>query len=126
MSFSLSRIRLTTLFHFKARVQREPVRNHHVSNPYHAVSIVTPEKQTAVLSGAACAAANACAGRRFLAAEAPQLPLPECNVSKCTCRYRHHADRRSGNRRATDAGIPAAMIWSKPERRQSQSRRVND
>jgi len=45
--------------------------------------------------------ANACQAvknmdhtRRFLATEAPVLPVPGCTASKCECSYIHHEDRR--------------------------------
>jgi hypothetical protein len=41
-----------------------------------------------------CEAAVRIAGQRFLAGQAPALPLPDCDRSQCKCRYVHHADRR--------------------------------
>lgn len=45
----------------------------------------------------ACHAAHAIEGIRFLATEAPKLPLAECDARQCTCRYRHFDDRRDPN-----------------------------
>ena len=59
--------------------------------PFHAVSIRF-EKD-------ACAAAKAMAGRRFLATAPPKIPLPDCDVLHCKCRFTHHDDRRSGKDR---------------------------
>jgi hypothetical protein len=42
----------------------------------------------------ACRAAHAIEGVRFLAAEAPKLPLADCDAKQCTCHYRHFDDRR--------------------------------
>lgn len=57
-----------------------------------AVSIVT--------NSHCCGAASAIAGVRRLAADAPQLPLPDCSMpAQCRCRYQKHADRRSGEDR---------------------------
>jgi hypothetical protein len=42
-----------------------------------------------------CAQAEAILGRRFLAKEAPPLPLPGCDAQNCQCRYKHLEDRRS-------------------------------
>jgi hypothetical protein len=100
---------LTTLL----RNWREPespvtVREHRILNPYHSVSITA--------GTAACAAARECAGRRWLSADAPKLPLEGCRASECTCRFRHHDDRRIGSRRAEDQGRMAPS-WSGPDRR---------
>jgi hypothetical protein len=66
--------------------------------PFRAVEIRAPESS--------CAAAKALNGRRFLCAEAPLLPLGDCDRSaRCRCCYRHRRDRRSGSRRCTDAGL---------------------
>ena len=46
----------------------------------------------------ACDAAMQLQGKRFLSAEAPSLPLPECN-QKCHCYFKHHNDRRHDDRR---------------------------
>jgi hypothetical protein len=67
---------------------------------YHAVSIHYESN--------ACAAARRADRRRFLAAAAPGLPLPECDIRDCRCRFVHHADRRSGrDRRSPFAGAGA-------------------
>jgi hypothetical protein len=48
----------------------------------------------------ACAAAKELCGTRYLAVEAPLLPLPECDrIAECACHYRHLADRRVELRR---------------------------
>jgi hypothetical protein len=86
-------------------------------NKYHAVSI---------LPGlSACAAAHRFAGKRMLSTQAPALPLPMCDASRCDCRYKHHKDRRAGPRRLSDAGlIPAGYGGS--ERRLARGRRADD
>lgn len=65
-------------------------------NPYRATSIV--------IGPHACEAVKRLGNKRFLVAqnETPQLPLPDCNERRCTCKYAHHADRREegGDRRA--------------------------
>lgn len=66
----------------------------HLTNPWHAVSIVP--------GSSGCSTALALAGRRYLSSESPPaLPLPGCSQGACTCHYRHHDDRRS-KRRASD------------------------
>ena len=55
--------------------------------PYRAVS-VAPTR-------ASCPAAVAIRGKRFLAAEAPTLPLPMCTwPTSCPCTLKLHDDRR--------------------------------
>ena len=61
------------------------------SNPYLAVSVSCPKD--------ACAAARKLEAKRFLAKEAPPLPLPNCTAKKCGCRFTHYADRRDEQRR---------------------------
>ncbi len=56
------------------------------STRWHAVSIKPGTK--------ACEAALKAEGLRFLAKDAPRLPLADCDSSACACRYRHHDDRR--------------------------------
>lgn len=48
-----------------------------------------------------CAMAQELAEQRFLLAEAPPLPLPDCPQKCCTCHYVRFSDRREeGSRRA--------------------------
>jgi hypothetical protein len=44
----------------------------------------------------ACDAVKAIGKKRFLrsSGDTPMLPLPECDASRCNCKYRHHDDRR--------------------------------
>jgi len=85
---------------------------------YHAVS---------VKHGAnACAAVSEISGQRFLASQAPDLPLPGCDADQCDCRFIHHDDRRSGKDRRspfTPGGVAAATGSYAGERRQSSDRR---
>lgn len=91
------------------------------SSSFHAVSI---------RAGAnACAAAKALLGERFLSAEAPSIPLPNCDASKCECRFQHHADRRSGKDRRspfTAGGVSAETGNYGVERRGGRERRRAD
>lgn len=88
------------------------------SSKYHAVS---------VKPGAyACSAANNIAGQRFLASQAPSLPLPECDASECDCHFVHHNDRRTGKDRRspfTSGGVAAATGTFSGERRKGDDRR---
>ncbi len=58
---------------------------------YHAVSIK--------FYPSACQAAKQLEDKRFLSAEAPDIPLPDCDAEVCKCRYIHFDDRRSGEDR---------------------------
>ena len=70
------------------------------TSKFHAVSVQS--------ASSACEAAKSIEGKRFLSSAAPRIPLPECDVRECKCRFIHHADRRSGvDRRGR---IPANMI----------------
>lgn len=72
-----------------------------VSGPYQSAELV-------VSASGCCAAAEALAGKRLLAHEAPMLPLPGCDRSKCRCRYNRLTDRRTEARRAADVGLHVA------------------
>lgn len=118
MIAKLQQLRLSALFHFRRDVMRAPVKVHHVRNPFHAVSIVMDKR-------CACGAAKALEGVRFLASEAPRLPLASCAV-QCTCRYQHHADRRQDSRRASDGKwSPPSRVYDGAERRRD-GRRIDD
>jgi hypothetical protein len=102
---------------FGAKKKAPPRRATPASTQYHAVS---------VLPGAnACAAAHRFSGQRFLSRQAPRLPLPSCDANTCTCRFRHHKDRRAGPRRNSDVGMVTSPYPGK-ERRQARGRRAED
>jgi hypothetical protein len=88
---------------------------------YHAVSIKFDSK--------ACQAAQDLEGRRFLSTAAPRLPLAECNVLECSCRFVHHKDRRSGKDRRSPFG-PGGFGGSTgkyaQEQRQGKDRRSRE
>jgi len=75
-----------------------------------------------------CAAALALQGRRFLGAEAPRLPLPECpSAQTCRCIYRKYSDRRAGPRRTEEhTGMRRTATTSGQERRIGRGRRSTD
>jgi len=80
-----------------------------------------------VLRESSCAAAALCRNQRFLAGQAPLLPLPKCaHPDTCPCTYQHFDDRRRGPRRAVESG--AGLDSSKPSanRRISRGRRTDD
>jgi hypothetical protein len=118
MNFSFSQLSLRTLFHYRANVRREAVQAHRVTNPYHAVSISAGAR--------ACSEALKCADARFLSAHVPPpLPLPDCDSEHCTCRYKHHDDRRAAPRRENSSGR-GLQRWQGAERRRSPGRRAGD
>ncbi len=87
---------------------------------FHAVSLQ--------YSSAACEAAKSIEGRRFLSSAAPRIPLPECDVPECKCRFIHHKDRRErGDRRKMYRGsnIGETGVLQK-ERRYRGDRRNDD
>ena len=64
-------------------------------------------------------------GKRFLADEAPPLPLNGCaDPQNCRCVYEHFDDRRTSLRRESDEGIPRKE-YSK-DVRNGVGRRVTD
>jgi hypothetical protein len=72
---------------------------------------------------------NEIVGQRFLANEAPELPLPGCSAKKCECHFVHFRDRRSGRERRGpfgSGGLAAATGKHAKERRQGGERRRKD
>lgn len=91
------------------------------NSEYHAVAIKSPAN--------ACEAARDLEGERFLATEAPKLPLPNCDRPDCKCRFQHYEDRRSGRDRRSpfaSGGIAAGTGAFDKERRESAGRRDDD
>ena len=79
----------------------------------------------------ACRAAQDLAGTRFLSADAPMLPLANCDRSgPCECNYRHYPDRRAGPRRRSEGALPAKTTTTTrtppPNRRNTRGRRKED
>jgi hypothetical protein len=99
----------------------DPVAERRIKNSsteYHAVSIR--------FSKQACSAAKELSGRRFLSADAPGLPLAECDVAKCDCLFKHHSDRRSSEPRRSPLGsarFGGATGRFERERRENAGRR---
>ncbi|MFK7914388.1 MAG: hypothetical protein AB8B93_10775 [Pseudomonadales bacterium] len=90
-----------------------------MSSKFQAVSIR--------FSARACDAVKRAEQQRFLAMEAPGLPVSGCSSpSSCKCRYRHHPDRRDAMRRDSDYGLPG-IFWTTAERRDGpRGRRASD
>jgi hypothetical protein len=73
-----------------------------------------------------CELARRFSEHRFLARDAPSLPLGGCTMRKtCQCKYIKHKDRRSEPRRLIDFGL-AARIFDGSERRARSGRRNDD
>lgn len=75
-------------------------------SPYHCVELKIPYD--------ACEQVLELHGKRFLSAEAPQLPLPGCDQN-CSCRFKHHDDRRQDDRR--DSFSPSGIHFSDDKNR---------
>jgi len=77
----------------KATTEAEASPESKTEGEFHAVAMRYSENS--------CNAAKAMTGRRFLATEAPELPLKECDFDDCRCTFDHFSDRRSkSDRRA--------------------------
>lgn len=117
MPFSLGSWFYRKRVHAEVRLSGRPVVSHRVVNPYHAVCIGH--------DSACCKKVKEFEGLRLLAAEAPKLPLPECEAPKCRCRYIHFEDRRSGEDRR-EAGPGPHPYFGARNRRFGQGRRESD
>jgi hypothetical protein len=85
---------------------------------FHAVSIHYSE--------GACTTAKTLSGQRFLAEDAPKLPLPGCDAQECLCHFTHYEDRRSTvERRVPFSGVNYAGTSRSrlQERRKGKNRR---
>ncbi|MDH5356620.1 MAG: hypothetical protein OEY09_19415 [Gammaproteobacteria bacterium] len=66
-------------------------------------------------------------GKLFLLAEAPTLPLAQCDSKECSCKYMHLDDRRAGDdRRESNEYDDVLYRQSNPERRSGKGRRAAD
>jgi hypothetical protein len=72
--------------------------------------------------GAACVAAAALDGKRFLANQSPALPLAGCTKQRCDCTFVKYSDRRTDDRRWENDGMTAAM-FNTAQRRKLADRR---
>ena len=58
-----------------------------------------------IRDGECCEAAANIAGKRYLTAEVPMLPLEGCTrADACPCKYQKFSDRRQEDRRALGSG----------------------
>ena len=88
-------------------------------NPYQAVSIAHGLVN--------CQAVRDIQGKRFLASEAPMLPLEDCTESNdCMCKYQKWDDRRQEDRRMSDSGIGGQYFHGEEKRSIRRGRRSTD
>lgn len=101
----LALVALYFILHKPKPSHSEPVHQH----PYSAVRVKPHEH--------ACNAAFDMSHRTFLVAEAPVLPLRDCDKTEsCRCGYRHYDDRRQGKERRGES-IVMIDSYNKKERR---------
>jgi hypothetical protein len=93
------------------KVSHAPAAAHQQSNPFHAVTVRYRKD--------ACEAVRALEAKRFLAKEAPRLPLPNCTAKNCGCRFVHYDDRRGEQRREEIRKAQSSSV----QRRAQQDRR---
>jgi hypothetical protein len=70
----------------------------------------------------ACDSARTLEGQRFLAKDAPALPLPACAAAQCSCSFAKLSDRRTEGRRLSQGGL-AASLFAATNRRAKRDRR---
>ena len=100
------------LYWYRAKsAARLPPETHQKSNPFHAVTVRFRKD--------ACDAVRQLEAKRFLAKEAPRLPLPNCTAKNCGCRFVHYDDRRGEERREEIRKAQADSV----QRRSQQDRR---
>ena len=86
---------------------------------YHSVSVVSS------VDDEVCEVSRRMRNKRFLASNAPPLPLPGCDAERCPCVYQHHTDRRKGGDRRHP--FPRhALHTATSDRRASEGRRESD
>jgi hypothetical protein len=99
-----------------------------VSTKRDTPSAPTPFQSVSILQGPkACCASKDLAKVRFLAKQAPALPLAKCAMQhQCHCRYVKHVDRRTESRRLIDVIGMSALLFESQERRAKVGRRKTD
>lgn len=90
-----------------------------MSSKWHAITLQLEETS--------CAAAAQCRNKRFLSAQAPMLPMRECDRSaSCPCKFKHLDDRRTGRRRSDDVHRGLRSEFIECNRRAARGRRTVD
>ncbi|MBB6092436.1 hypothetical protein HNQ60_001314 [Povalibacter uvarum] len=106
----------TLMSNLRKKDSQEPART--ASSRYQAI---------AIFRGAVCCSiARRFSEHRFLAREAPALPLNGCTMpERCECRYLKFKDRRTDSRRL-DGFSAATRLYALKERRGVRGRRSTD
>lgn len=74
-----------------------------------------------------CDAVSELSGQVFLSRLSPKLPMDECTVEECRCKYIHLEDRRNGGDRRVALGeLDSYLPFNQQERRKSEGRREAD
>jgi len=93
---------------------------------------INPYRATAIRCGEnSCDAVKAIAGTRFPDAEKriPLIPLANCDIPKCSCKYEHYVDRRNTDEiRRAPTGLKSQLHphIENVERRLKRGRRTSD
>jgi hypothetical protein len=74
--------------------------------------------------GNACKAAQLLESHRFLAKDAPALPLRECTAARCACTFSKLPDRRTDGRRLDHGGLSASLFLASSRRKKRDRRRA--
>ena len=102
------------------------------SSQVSASNPINPYRATAILCGEnSCDAVKAISGTRFPDAEKriPQIPLANCDIPKCSCKYEHYVDRRNTDEiRRAPPGLKSQLHphIENVERRLKRGRRTSD
>lgn len=109
---------LLTTFLSRLRKNHTPMPTRAQVSKYQAISIFRGID--------ACATARKFSDHRFLAREAPALPLTACTMPEnCECKYLKFRDRRAEPRRLVDFGT-ASRVFASSNRRSFRGRRKSD
>ena len=93
---------------------------------------INPYRATAIICGDnSCEAVKVISGKIFLDADKdiPQIPLPNCDTPKCSCKYEHYLDRRDTDEiRRAPPGLRSQLHphIENVERRLKRGRRTSD
>ena len=86
------------------------------TGPFAAVSIVFDKEK-------ACPEVMKLSGQRFLAGEAPKLPLRDCSVKRCSCSFHRYSDRRQ---KVIQRGVIEQPYSGPQQRGANRGRRADD
>ena len=100
----------------KLSPQQRGKKSNKTNSQYHAISVCSGEEP--------CSSAQAIKDDKFLAKDAPTLPLGTCGNADCHCHYEHHADRRDADDRRLTFGMCQELHGlNERERREARDRR---